>query len=617
MAAPSDGNSTDAIRTSSRIRRRVVHTDYVVTSFSDDDSEVDSDSDSDLEEAEFVDTNGELLSDSDTESETETTSRVVATPRPLPVPTVAASANVPSGDASVAAAPGVQQDIQWKLITNSEQDKPTIHDFIGNSGPVFTPVDAQPVEYFTRFFDPTQPAGKSLWQVLVDETNSYQELYMRNNPTLKRKSKVHLWQPVAVDEMKAFIGVILNMGILRKHSIESYWDCTNYSQDTPMFKRVFKLDTFKLILRFFHVSDRDNEPKRGTVAYDPTYKFKPVLDHFCRTWSTEYKLGPVISIDESIVGFKGRHVLVNYIRIKKHHQWGPKEYNLCDSKSGYCHQTIYHTKGMKTSDHGQPYDVCEKLMTGHTGKYHHLVVDNYYTSVPLCEKMLEKDTYVTGTIQPNRKFLPADMKKKLKDKGDICSSRKGSLLAVNWHDRKQVRLLSTHASARMVEVEKYDNTKKNIPHTVYEYNSGMGGVDLSDQMTDNYAGEFRTVKCWKKVVFHLIDRTLTNAYICYKTNPARQGKAMTHYQFIISVVEGLINGYQEPRKKVGRPSLLPPEARKTERHFLEIIPEKKRKKCAVCAEARNQGYKGTRISTWCRDCGVGLCKGNCFMQYHK
>ena len=28
-------------------------------------------------------------------------------------------------------------------------------------------------------------------------------------------------------------------------------------------------------------------------------------------------------LDESIVGFKGRHVLVSYIRIKKHHQWRP------------------------------------------------------------------------------------------------------------------------------------------------------------------------------------------------------------------------------------------------------------------------------------------------------
>jgi hypothetical protein len=87
-----------------------------------------------------------------------------------------------------------------------------------------------------------------------------------------------------------------------------------------------------------------------------------------------------ISIDETIVGFKGRHVLVNYIKIKKHHQWGPKGYNLADSKTGYVHQTMYHTTGVKKSKFGQPYDVCDKLLANHGGKNHHLVVDNYYTN---------------------------------------------------------------------------------------------------------------------------------------------------------------------------------------------------------------------------------------------
>ena len=58
--------------------------------------------------------------------------------------------------------------------------------------------------------------------------------------------------------------------------------------------------------------------------YDPTYKFKQLLEFFNRTWSREYQLHRDISIDKSIVGFKGGHVLVNYIQIKKHHQWGPK-----------------------------------------------------------------------------------------------------------------------------------------------------------------------------------------------------------------------------------------------------------------------------------------------------
>ncbi|CAB4027539.1 Hypothetical predicted protein [Paramuricea clavata] len=264
---------------------------------------------------------------------------------------------------------------------------------------MYTPSeDTCAVEYFNRFFAPVEEDGQSLWTLLVQETNKYEKYYVRKNPVLSPKSKVRKWEDVDVNKMKAFIGIILNMGLIKKHSIESYWNCKDYSQDTPMFRKVFKLDTFKLLLHFFRVSDSDLEPSKGDANYDLTYKFRNVLQHFNSTWAREFELGQNISIDESIVGFKGRHHLVNYIKIKKHHQWGPKEYNLCDAETGYCHQTVYHTKGLKVSQYGQPFDVCDKLLTGHGNKNHHLVVNNYYTSIALCEEMLKKGIYVTGTV---------------------------------------------------------------------------------------------------------------------------------------------------------------------------------------------------------------------------
>ena len=144
-----------------------------------------------------------------------------------------------------------------------------------------------------------------------------------------------------------------------------------------------------------------------------------------------------ISIDQTIVGFKGRHVLVNYIRIKKHHQWGPKEYNLADSNTGYVYKTLYHTAGMKVSQFGQPFDVCAKLLAGHEGKNHLLVVDNY-TSIDLMEQLLSKKIYVTGAIRSNCRNLPSEVKKKASKKDEITAVRKGQMLALSGVDRKQV-----------------------------------------------------------------------------------------------------------------------------------------------------------------------------------
>jgi hypothetical protein len=278
---------------------------------------------------------------------------------------------------------------------------------------------------------------------------------------------------------------------------------------------------------------------------------------------------------------------------------------------------MYHTTGAKKSKFGQAYDVCDKLLANHGGKNHHLVVDNYYTSIDLAQQMLLKEIYITGTIRRNRRNLPPLVQKKSRKKGEITAVRKGQMLALSWVDHKQVRLISTFASAATVEITKRCTTRE-VPNVITEYNAGMGGIDVSDQMTDHYGAELGTVKCWHKVVFHLFDRTVTNAYICYKNNindPTPAKKKMTHLQFMIRLVEGLIGGYEEPRTRVGRPSLGSPEARLTARHFLETIPDKKRKKCVLCAEKREVGFKGSHISTWCKDCGVGLCKA-CFPKYN-
>ena len=48
---------------------------------------------------------------------------------------------------------------------------------------------------------------------------------------LQEHAQVQYWKPVDVPKMKAFVGVILNMGLVKKHCIESYWNVTSYSQD--------------------------------------------------------------------------------------------------------------------------------------------------------------------------------------------------------------------------------------------------------------------------------------------------------------------------------------------------------------------------------------------------
>ena len=47
-----------------------------------------------------------------------------------------------------------------------------------------------------------------------------------------------------------------------------------------------------------------------------------------------------------------------------------------------------------------------KLMDRDLDKDHVVVMDNYFTSVPLFMELLERSTYACGTVRSNRKYLP-------------------------------------------------------------------------------------------------------------------------------------------------------------------------------------------------------------------
>lgn len=565
----------------------------------DDDNSDSGDNSSDLEEAIF---NADFDSDSQ-ESQVE-----VEVAAPPDGQALSADDAEPSGDDI--------NDAEWILLTGNRRHKPLLIDFGEDTGPVWTPENATPMDYVERFFAPSQALdGDTLWQHLVFETDSYHDYLVEKADADKFLLGCYPADDMDVRMMKAFIGLWLNMGLNRRHNLNSCWDTSNRSQFTPVYGDTFRRNTFKSILQSFHASERVYEAARGRPGFNPCYKFQKVLDHFNEKWQAEWHLNKNISIDESIVGHKGKHELKVYIRIKKHHQWGAKEYNLADSETHYLYRTLYHTNQKKKPKFGQPYEVCEKLCAESDvfGKNHHLFTDNYYGSMDLVQNFLEKDTYVTTTVQANRKGLCPELKAATGIPDDLMEARKGPIYCCRWNDRANVRFLSTHSESGRTHIVDHYGKDREIPNAALEYNKWMGGVDSADQMTDCYSNESRTVKLWKRVVFHLIDRTVTNAYILYLSNPNEARPKMSHYQFRVKLIEGLIHEYQEPRKRPGRPSAAPPNNRLVDRHFLEEMAEDKRRDCSLCSN-RLAG-KRKRISTWCKDCKTVLCIP-CFKIWH-
>jgi hypothetical protein len=86
------------------------------------------------------------------------------------------------------------------------------------------------------------------------------------------------WVPTDRSEMRAFIGVMMAMGLLKKPTIESYWNKGgSFLLYSPSFSQVFSRNRFQNILRFLHCNDNTQAAPRGSPEYDPGYKIRPII----------------------------------------------------------------------------------------------------------------------------------------------------------------------------------------------------------------------------------------------------------------------------------------------------------------------------------------------------
>ena len=91
---------------------------------------------------------------------------------------------------------------------------------------------------------------------------------------------------------------------------------------------------FELLLRFLHLNDSRQHPSKGDPQYDKLYKIRPMQDKVVHQFKSVYLPTCNVSVDESIIGFKGRLLFVQYMP-KKTTKWGIKAWVLAESESGY------------------------------------------------------------------------------------------------------------------------------------------------------------------------------------------------------------------------------------------------------------------------------------------
>ena len=336
-----------------------------------------------------------------------------------------------------------------------------------------------------------------------------------------------------------------------------------------------------------------------------------------------------VSIDEMVIGWKGKWKYKQYnpAKPKKYHI---KTFGLCDSITGYVYNLLIYF-GKETSydqnfpaSTGQAQKVFEYLLRP-LGQGHRVFADRYYTTFELIKYLTDHKTYYTGTLMPNRRNFPSELKTLKLNHRDSRWYRSANeeILCVAWRDKKARKpciLVSSKATAKLVKVTKKRSGEVEIPEVVNNYNYSMNGCDRLDQCV-SYYGQFlrKTVKWWKRVFLWLLEVSHYNAFVLYSMT--RDGtKRISIDQFKRELISELLDQAIDARglqlgsaSSPGRPRLhCALERFRDAKHLVKYVPQDRN--CVVCSTPASR----RRTNFVCGGCvsSPHLHPKDCFMKYH-
>ena len=197
--------------------------------------------------------------------------------------------------------------------------------FRSDHGVKFTVEDKEnPVEYFEKYFD------EEVIAYLMTETNRFAtEFQHEYEENLSSQLRAHRWYDTSANEMKVFVGLLILQGIDSKVKNSLYF--SSRESVSSLFHKIMSGHKFDLLHKFLHMVDND------TITDGPgrkVAKIKPFIDLILKKFMKNYIPNQKISIDESLLGWKGNLSWIQYIPAKRN-RFSMKFFELCESSTGY------------------------------------------------------------------------------------------------------------------------------------------------------------------------------------------------------------------------------------------------------------------------------------------
>lgn len=367
-------------------------------------------------------------------------------------------------------------------------------------------------------------------------------------------------------------------------------------------------DRFAALLSYFHVAPL----QRNDQEDDPLSRIRPFITHLNHVLGRYYAPSQYLTIDETMVAFKGRADIKQYIPSKPH-KWGYKVYCLA-SDNYLLRFEIYEGKDEQPSAHGPVHDLVMRLTTPYQNQRFILFTDSWFTSPTLLSSLVQHAIYCCGSVRRNRKGMPDIDEREVKDmrRGEWIRRTQGTKTLIVWKDQKALYLLFNHiSSAHTGSLQRWNGGGNRVnlgcPKAVQDYFFKARSVDVVGQLHYSYTIGRKSKKPWFRLAWWLIDMCIVNAFQLWsKANPGQT--QLLFREKLMYTLAGIFGANQHALEISRGPHVVAALAKD---HYPEHTGTQR--DCVVCSERPHARRTSVYI---CHACNVHLCIGKCFSQHH-
>ncbi|ETO68278.1 hypothetical protein F444_14880 [Phytophthora nicotianae P1976] len=439
------------------------------------------------------------------------------------------------------------------------QDYPQLYS--GASGPTPRALAAAstPSGAFFYFLQP------QLWEDIAAEPNGYFEASLdervqgQHVKQLSRELKHQQFKAKSLEDIReevqrmpilearelcVFIGLLLARSVVpNKEKLANHWK-TREEGAIPRgrFGRFMTRDRFMHISRNLHFSS-NGDPRAAT---DRSRKLRPVVDALQDRFAAGYTPPAVMAFDHERLPSRSTFNLMRVYIKDKPHKWGTNLFMLCFSNFSILYSS-------------DPAAVVRNLkqVLGPTappnGEMRLVVMDRFYSSVPLSMQLLTVGFNSIGTVRTDRQGLSTKLIPKK--------------LAGDKKKPPKIKILGHVQPDRIVRRDKLTREQHEVacPRIVKDYQTYMDGVDVHDQLRlQRYSLQLciKYKKNYKGLFLGLVDLAIIDSYIVFNAARAASNLLKTSYIEFLKQLhlelcqlrdedwEGLIESHADTKRRV-------------------------------------------------------------------